>query len=155
MGLSEILLINLLRASESKAQMVVPYYTVSATVLVTPLVTPSFWKQLSILGLCSASLEFDVSGLLWPRLPALTCFSKSWSESPHAEVPGLELILQQSLAPVYCLRVPSLRCAQNHRGPSSDLLSQRFQTHAQTSRDFRFLPIPFDVPAQCPDTQRS
>ena len=40
LGLSEILLNNLLGASESKAQMVVPRGTVSVTVLVTPLVTP-------------------------------------------------------------------------------------------------------------------
>ena len=40
LGLSEILLNNLLGASESKAQMVVPRGTVSVTVLVVLLVTP-------------------------------------------------------------------------------------------------------------------
>ena len=40
MGLSEILLNNLLDAREFKAQMVIPSNTVSVTVLVTQLVTP-------------------------------------------------------------------------------------------------------------------
>ena len=40
MGLSEILLNNLLGASESQGEMVVPSGTVSVSVLVTSLVTP-------------------------------------------------------------------------------------------------------------------
>ena len=63
LGLLVILLINLLGARESKAQMVVPHGTVSAMVLVTPLVTLCFWRSLSDLGLCSTPLEFAVSGL--------------------------------------------------------------------------------------------
>ncbi|CAO2614635.1 hypothetical protein LEMLEM_LOCUS16643, partial [Lemmus lemmus] len=41
--------------------------------------------------LWSAPLEFAVSGLLWPGLLAFICFCKSWSGSPLAEVPVLEL----------------------------------------------------------------
>ena len=44
-------------------------------------------------GLCSSPLEFAVSGWLWPRFLALSCFCKSWSGSLPAEVPGLELDL--------------------------------------------------------------
>ena len=56
--MSEILLINLLGASESKVQMVVFCGTVSATVLVTPLVTlflkiaQCSWALLSSLRAC-------------------------------------------------------------------------------------------------------
>ena len=53
-----ILLINLLGASEFKAQMVVPHGTVSVTVLVTSLVIPCSWRSLSIPGGHSALLDF-------------------------------------------------------------------------------------------------
>ena len=59
-GLFEILLINLLGASESKAHMVVPRGTVSVTVLVTMTGTPSSWRHLSAPRVCSAPLEFAV-----------------------------------------------------------------------------------------------
>ena len=59
-----ILVINLLSASESKAQMVVPRGIVSDMVLVTQLVTPCSWRSLSTLGLCYTPMEFAVSGLL-------------------------------------------------------------------------------------------
>ena len=82
-----------------------------------------------------------------------------WSQGSRRtgshKVPDLDLVLQRFLAPVYCLGVPRLGCTQNRRGPGSGLLPQMSQTHAQTLRGSRFLPIPFDVPDQCPDPQRS
>ena len=62
--LSVTLEINLLGASGSKAQMVVPHGTVSAMVLGTLLVTPRSWRLLSIPRVCSAPIEFAVSCLL-------------------------------------------------------------------------------------------
>ena len=58
MGLSEILLNNLLGASEFKAQMVVPCGTVSITVLVTPLVIPV--PEGSSVLLCFALLPWSL-----------------------------------------------------------------------------------------------
>ena len=111
LGLSVTLVINLLGASRSKAQMVVPCGTVSGTVLVTPLVTLCSWKSLSTPRVCSAPVEFAVSGLLWSRLLAQTCFCKcSWSGSAPVEVPGLGLVLQRSPALIFSLGGPRLRC---------------------------------------------
>ena len=62
MGLSEILLNNLLGASESKAQMVVPHGTVSVTVLVTPLVIPVPGGSLVLL--CFGLLPWSLLGTL-------------------------------------------------------------------------------------------
>ena len=84
-----ILLINLLSASESKAQMVVPHGTVSVMVLVTPLVTLCSLRLLSTPRLCSTPLEFAVSGC-----SCLGCQLGSVS----VNIPGLDLLLQRSLS---------------------------------------------------------
>ena len=52
--------INLPGASGSKAQIVAPYGTVSATVTVTMLVTPCSWMSLSTPGGCS-----EMPGVIW------------------------------------------------------------------------------------------
>ena len=129
------LVITLIGSSGFKAQMVVPHGTISATVLVIPLVTLCSWTSLSGPGFCSAPMEFAVSSLLWPRLQAQSCFCKyPWSGSAPVEVPGLGLVLQRSLAVIYSLGGPRLWCAWTCRGPGSGLLLQRSQTHAQTRR---------------------
>ena len=104
--MSKILLNNLLGASESKTQMVVPHGTVSATVLVTPLVTPCSWRSLRAPGVSSAPVEFVVSGLLWSRLPAQICFCKCpWSASAPADglakVSGSDLLPRRSQTQVH------------------------------------------------------
>ena len=85
----------------------------------------------------------------------LTCFCKSWSGSTPAEVPGLELVLQRSLALVYSLGVPRLCCAQTQSGRCSSLLPLRSQTHVWSCRDIWFLPTPSAVPDSCLDPQES
>ena len=57
-------LINLLGVSESKVQMVAPRGTVSALVLVSPLVTSCPWRLLITPRLCSTPLEFVTPSLL-------------------------------------------------------------------------------------------
>ena len=64
-----ILVINLPGSSRYKTQMVAPRGAVFATVSLTRLVTPCSWRLLSVPGVCSALVEFAVSGLLWARLP--------------------------------------------------------------------------------------
>ena len=105
-------------------------------------------------SVCFTTMEFTVSGLLWPRLSTQTCFYKSpLSDSAPAEVPGLGLVLQRSLALIFSLGVPDLVVpglaedlaqAYSLRGPrlmprptefsGSCLLPQRSQTHTQTHR---------------------
>ena len=58
------LVINLLGASGSKAQIVVPHGTDSAMVLVSPLIAPCSWRWLRDSKVFSAYVEFAVSGLL-------------------------------------------------------------------------------------------
>ena len=57
--------INLPGASGCKAQLVAPHGVISAMVPFTPLVIPYSWRSLSAPGVCSASVEFDVSSLFW------------------------------------------------------------------------------------------
>ena len=64
LGLSVILLINLLGGKESMTQMVVTCGTINAVVLVTPLVTLCSWRLLSAPGLCNIPVEFALSGIL-------------------------------------------------------------------------------------------
>ena len=94
-----------------------------------PLVTLCFWRSLRASRVCSGPVEFAVSGLLWSSLTAQTCFCKCpWSGSAPAEVPGLGLVLQRSLALIYFLGVPRLRFTWTCRGPCSELFPQRSQT---------------------------
>ena len=140
------LVVNPPGATGSEAQMAAPRGVISAMVPVTPLVTLCSWRLLSTPSICSTPLEFMVLVLLWNRLPAQTCFYKCpLSRSAPAEVPGLELVLQRSLALIYTLGCPRLRYARTHRGPGSGLLSQRSQTHVLTGKGFWFLPTSLEV----------
>ena len=99
------LVINLIGASESKAQMAVPCGTVSATVVVTPLFVPRSWKSLKAPKVCSAYVKFAVSK---PTLAGLflaqTHFCKyPWSGSAPEEVLALGLFLQRSLVLIFSL----------------------------------------------------
>ena len=152
LGLPAILLINLLGDSGSKTQMVFPRGTVSAMILVSPLVTLCSWSSLSPPRLCS----FAVSGLVYPRLFAQTCFSKCpLSGSVPTEDPGLGLVPQKFLTLVYSLGVPNLGCTQSHRRPDLGLLPQGSQTHSWTHRDLCFLPTPLEVQNSLQDPQKS
>ena len=83
-----ILVFNLLGASESKAQMIVSHGTVSATVLVAPLVTLCSWRSLIAPRLCSAPLDFTVLAF-----SGLGC----WLRPVSVNVPVLDPLLQRSL----------------------------------------------------------
>ena len=87
--------------------------------------------------LCSAPLEFALSGVLWPRFLAFPCFCKSWSASSPEEDSGLELDLERFLALVYRLRGPTLGMPGTVEDlltpsevPDSHLDPQRFQVPA-------------------------
>ena len=156
------LVINILGASGSKALMVAPCGAVIAMVPVIMLVTQCSWRLLSIPRVGSALVEFTVSVLLRPSLLVQSCLDP-WSGSAPAEVPGLGLVLQRSLVPVYSLGSPRLRCtrlaedlpqAYPLRGPTkvcgSCLFPRRSQTHAQTSKGHWFLPSPqWLLPCTC------
>ena len=88
MGLSEILLNNLLGTSESQAQMVVPHGTVSVTVLVTLLVIP-VPRDSSALR-CLALLTCSLLSQAYFGLGCQLC--------PVSVNPGLDPLLQKSLA---------------------------------------------------------
>ena len=92
--MSVTLVINLPGVSSSKAQMVIPHNPVSAMVTVTHLVNLCPWMLLSTPWVCFTTMEFAVSGLLWPRLLAQNCFCECpCSISASVEVPGLGLVL--------------------------------------------------------------
>ena len=90
-----ILLTNLLGASESRAQKIVPRGKVSAVVLVTPLVTPCSWRSLSTL--CFALLP-------WSLLSQVHSGLGYWLRSVSVKVHGVALLLQRSLAWGWCYK---------------------------------------------------
>ena len=87
MGLSVILLINLLVVSESKTRMIVPCGTVSVIVLATPLVTP-----------CSQRSLQSFSPLPWGLLSQACSSIGCQLQSVSVNGPGLDPFLKRSLA---------------------------------------------------------